>query len=131
MKPSWPFLVNPCKMSETMKTTVRKFVTVFGTCVITASLCSGCATQPNPNRIPMTTMDLNYYQVDCRRKQEQIEFLQRQRISRDDQFAARMRLMFRSDQLITNPRMYMVNYDMAHGNPNKYINYLLQELAAC
>lgn len=110
---------------------MRKFVTVFGTCVITASLFSGCATQPSPERVPMTTMDLNHYRIDCRRKQEQVEFLQRQRITPDDQFAARMRLMWRGDQLITNPRMYMVNYDMAHGNPNKYINYLLQELAAC
>ena len=84
-----------------------------------------------PERVPMTSMDLNYYQVDCRRKQEQIEFLQRQRLSQEEQFAARMRLMWRSDQLVTNSRVYLVNYDMAHGNPNKYINYLLRELAEC
>ena len=84
-----------------------------------------------PERVPMTSMDLNYYQVDCRRKQEQIEFLQRQRLSQEEQFAARMRLMWRSDQLVTNPRVYLINYDMAHGNPNKYINYLLRELAEC
>jgi hypothetical protein len=131
MKPSWLFPVNPCKMSVTMKTTVRKFATVFGTCVITASLFSGCAMQPAPNRIPMSTMDLNYYRIDCSRKQEQIEFLQSQRISRDEQFAARMRLMWRGDQLITDPRVYMINHDMATGNPNKYINYLLQELSTC
>lgn len=79
----------------------------------------------------MTTADLNHFRIDCSRKQEQVEFLQRQRLSREDQFDARMRLMWRSDQLITNPRMYLVNHDMAYGNPNKYINYLLQELAAC
>jgi hypothetical protein len=131
MKPSWLFLVNLYKMSVTMKTIVRKFVTVFGTCVITVSLFSGCATQPAPNRIPMSTMDLNHFRIDCSRKQEQIEFLQSQRISRDEQFAARMRLMWRSDQLITDPRVYLVNHNMATGNPNKYINYLLQEISAC
>jgi hypothetical protein len=131
MKPSWLFLVNPCKMNVPMKTIVRKFVTVFGICVISVSLFSGCATQPMPERVPMTSMDLNYYQVDCRRKQEQVQFLQSMRISQEEQFAARMRLMWRSDQLVTNPRVYLINYDMAHGNPNKYINYLLRELAEC
>ena len=47
---------------------MRKFVTVFGTCVITASLFSGCATEPRPDRIPMTTADLNHYRIDCSRK---------------------------------------------------------------
>jgi len=79
----------------------------------------------------MTSMDLNYYQVDCRRKQEQVQFLQSMRVTQDEQFAARMRLMWRSDQMITNPRVYLVNHDIANGNPNKYINYLLKELAEC
>lgn len=79
----------------------------------------------------MATRDLNHFKIDCRRKQEQVEFLQRQRLTAEEQFEARMRMMWRSDQLITDPRTYWVNYDMAHGNPNKYINYLLQELAAC
>jgi hypothetical protein len=114
-----------------MKTIVRKFVTVFGTCVITASLFSGCATQPNPQRVTMSTMDLNRYQIDCSRKQEQVQLLQSMRITQEEQFAARMRLMWRSDQLLTNPQVYLVNHDMAYGNPNKYINYLLKELQAC
>lgn len=114
-----------------MKTIVRKFVTVFGICAITVSLCSGCATQPNPQRIAMSTRDLNHYQIDCSRKQEQVQFLQSMRVSQEEQFAARMRLMWRSDQMFTNPQVYLVNHDTAYGNHNKYINYLLKELQTC
>lgn len=114
-----------------MKHTVRKSAIVFGICVVFASLFSGCASQPMPNRVPVATMDLNHFIIDCRRKQEQVEFLQSLRQTREEQMAARLRLMFNSYELVTNPTMYQTNYDMANGNPNKYINYLLRELAAC
>lgn len=114
-----------------MKHTVRKFAIACGTCVVFVSLLSGCASQPMPNRVPMATVDLNHFIIDCRRKQEQVEFLQGLRQSREEQMAARLRLMFNSYELVTNPTMYQTNYDMANGNPNKYINYLLKELATC
>ena len=84
-----------------------------------------------PNRVPVATVDLNRFVIDCSRKQEQVEFLQSLRQSPDDQFAARMRMMFNSYEIVTNPRMYQNNYDMAHGNPNKYINRLIKELGTC
>jgi hypothetical protein len=114
-----------------MKTTVSKFVTVFGICVITVSLSSGCATQPNPAKINMATQDLNHFRIDCSRKQEQIEFLQRQRLTHEDQFAARLRMMVKTHEIITAPEVYRINHDMANGNPNKYINFLLRELSTC
>jgi len=93
-------------------------------CVITVSLFSGCATHPDPSRVPMATVDLNYFQVDCRRKDEQVAMLQAMRQSRDEQFASRMRAM-------VNPFVWTSDHDIAYNNPNKYINYHLQNLRYC
>jgi hypothetical protein len=49
-----------------MNVAVRRFVIVFGMCVMCAILFSGCATQIDPNRVPMSTRDLNHYQINCR-----------------------------------------------------------------
>ena len=63
-----------------MKETVQKFVSVFGLCVITASLCSGCAsTKPVADAV-----DVNRFAMDCSRKHEQIAYLQSLRRSPDD-----------------------------------------------
>jgi hypothetical protein len=47
-----------------MQEAVDKFARVFGACVITVSLCSGCATG-TPTAQPRA-QDLNYFQVDCK-----------------------------------------------------------------
>jgi hypothetical protein len=93
-------------------------------CVITVSLFSGCATHPDPSRVPMATADLNYFQVDCRRKDEQVAMLQAMRQTRDEQFASRMRAM-------VNPFGWTSDHDIAYNNPNKYINYHLRNLRYC
>lgn len=79
----------------------------------------------------MATQDLNYFVVDCRRKQQQIEFIQTLRVSQDQQLAARLRMMSKPWEMVTAPQVYAVNYDMAMNNPNKYINFILRELQAC
>lgn len=79
----------------------------------------------------MATQDLNHFRIDCSRKQEQIEFLQRQRLTHEEQLAARLRMMLKTHEIITAPAVYSINYDMANGNPNKYINFLLRELSTC
>lgn len=93
-------------------------------CVITVSLFSGCATHPDPSRVLMATVDLNYFQVDCRRKAEQVAMLQAMRQTRDEQFASQMRAMF-------NPFSWTSDHDVAYNNPNKYINYHLRNLSYC
>ena len=93
-------------------------------CVITVSLFSGCATHPDPSRVPMATVDLNHFVVDCRRKAEQVAMLQAMRQSRDEQFVSRMRAM-------VNPFVWTSDHDIAYNNPNKYINYHLRDLSYC
>ena len=61
----------------------RRFVTAFGLCVITVSLCSGCATGA-PTTDSVSLYDLNYFQPDCRIKEKQLQFLQSLRRGPDD-----------------------------------------------
>lgn len=77
-----------------------------------------------PQRIPMSTKDLNYFQVDCRIKDQQVAMLQSMRQTRDEQFVSHMRSMF-------NPFVWTIDHDVAHNNPNKYINYHLRNLSYC
>lgn len=107
-----------------MKPVVRSFVNALGTCAITAGLLSGCASAQRAERLPMSTVELNHFVVDCRIKQQQVDLLQSMRQSRDEQFAARVRTMFQ-------PFQWTSDHDIAYGNPNKYINFWLRELSAC
>ena len=66
-----------------MNAVVQRFGIVFGACVTIVALCSGCAT--STNSAGMTYEDLTWYAVDCKRKEEQIRFLQGLRKSSDDQ----------------------------------------------
>ena len=61
----------------------QKFAIVFGLCVIIASLCSGCATGA-PSASTVSLYDINYFQPDCRIKEQQMHFLQSLRRGRDD-----------------------------------------------
>jgi hypothetical protein len=79
----------------------------------------------------MATVDLNYFQTDCRFKAQQVAMLQSMRLTADEQFAARMRLSFQPWTIVTNGQVWLVNYDMALGNPNRYINDHLNQLRYC
>ena len=96
----------------------------FGLCVITVSLFSGCATQIDPARVPMRTVDLNTYQINCRLKDQQVAFLQSMRQTRDEQFGAVMRSRMR-------PFSWTADHDIAYNNPNKFIDYHLNQLSYC
>ena len=104
-------------MNKAVHTTVR----VFGTCVMFASLSSGCASYVEPGRVPMSTVDLNTFQIDCKLKVQQVAMLQSMRQNRNDTFMAQMKSM-------TDPFTWSVNHDIAYGNPNKYIDYHLYNL---
>jgi len=107
-----------------MNVVVQHFAKVFGMCVITVGLFSGCATQINPNRVPMSTVDLNHFQTDCRYKEQQVAMLQSMRQNSNDIFAARMRAM-------VQPFRYTHDHDIAHGDVNRYINFHLRHLSYC
>lgn len=88
------------------------------------ALSSGCATQIDPNRVPMSTQDLNHFQVDCRIKTQQVAMLQSMRQTREEQFAANMRSTLR-------PFSWTHDHDIAYNNPNKYIDFHLNQLNYC
>jgi hypothetical protein len=79
----------------------------------------------------MSTYDLNYFQTDCKKKDEQVVFLQSMRQSRDEQFAARMRNTLQPWKIFTNPAEYSSDHDVSNNNPNKYINFHLNQLKYC
>ena len=79
----------------------------------------------------MATPDLNHFVIDCRRQQQQIDFLQSIRVSDEERTASRLRMMTKPWEAITAPQVYAINYDTAINNHNKYINFLLKELYAC
>ena len=65
-----------------MQEAVDKFAHVFGACVITVSLCSGCATG-TPTAQPKAR-DLNYFQVDCKIVDQQRALLESMRPSQEE-----------------------------------------------
>jgi len=106
-----------------MNAVAQSFVNVLGTCAMCVGLLSGCASQ-QAERLPMATVDLNHFVVDCRIKNQQVAMLQGMRQTGGEQVAARMRSMFQ-------PFVWTSDHDIALGNPNKYINFWLQELSTC
>jgi hypothetical protein len=107
-----------------MKPVVHRFATAFGMCVMCAVLFSGCASQIDPNRMPMNTADLNHYQINCKIKDQQVAFLQSMRQTREEQFGAHMRSMIR-------PFSWTHDHDIAHNNPNQLIDFWLNQLSYC
>jgi ferric iron reductase protein FhuF len=120
------YLVNPWNRRHNMPTLARKFAHAFGVFVMLASLCSGCAVQPRPDRVPMSAEDLNWFQVDCGRKAEQVAMLQSMRQTTDELIASKLRLMSQPWTAVSG-----VNYDYVSGNPNNYINFHLNRLKLC
>jgi outer membrane murein-binding lipoprotein Lpp len=107
-----------------MKPAAHRFAIASGMCVMCVVLFSGCASQIDPNRVPMSTQDLNHFQIDCRIKNQQVAMLQSMRQSRDEQFAAGMRSMMR-------PFSWTPDHDIAHNNTNKYIDFHINQLSYC
>lgn len=76
------------KVVINMKITAGKFALKFGTCVILASLFSGCASNGayGPRRTAMIDPDeLKWFSPDCGKAPEQIRWLNSLRQTDDDQ----------------------------------------------
>jgi hypothetical protein len=109
-----------------------KFAIVFGICVTIASLSSGCAISPNPTRVTASIEHLDRgFRLDCSRKHEHIAMLQSMRQSKDENFEARLRVFLQPWRVITDPADHQIDSEVAYGNPNKYINYHLNQLRYC
>jgi hypothetical protein len=79
----------------------------------------------------MDVGDLNYFQVDCKIKAQQIAMLQSMRQTPDERFFAQLRNAFQPWNIITDPNTRNINNSIAHGNPNKYIDFHLNSLRYC
>lgn len=74
----------------------------------------------------MAVQDLNWFQIDCSRKAEQVAMLQSMRQTTDELIASKLRLMSQPWNLGSG-----VNYDYVSGNPNNYINFHLERIKLC
>ena len=79
----------------------------------------------------MSAHDLNYFRIDCSKKEQQIAMLQSMRQSGDEQLEAQVTNMAQFWTAITDPVGYQRRQDIASGNINKQINYNLQHLRYC
>ena len=71
------------------------------------------------------------FRLDCSRKQEQIDMLQSMRQSPDESFEAYLRVMLQPWRVITSPGDHQIDVETSMANPNKYINYHLNQLRYC
>jgi|688.fasta_scaffold149044_4 hypothetical protein len=97
---------------------------MFGVCVITVSLCSGCATG-TPSKIAMNTSDVKNLQPDCRNKQEQIKLLKSLRQASENQLWDAMLLASMPMSHITHPEEYQQAKSLLSGEHQRSIDYNL------
>jgi len=100
---------------------------VFGISATLAILCSGCATSAGASR-QMSYQDINYFQIDCTRRDEQIRMLDGMRSTRDDRALAKLKNIVQPWLQFTDPDQYTDNYYQGSGRTDAYIDYKIQNL---
>lgn len=100
------------------------FAHVSGICVTLAILCSGCASAV----APMNFSDLDHFQIDCSRRNEQIALLQSMRSTPDDRLLARASNALQPWQMFTNPDAYYNRAAMGSNQSDWVINQKLMAL---
>ena len=109
-----------------MRDTVPRFASVYGICVTLAILLTtGCSTV---QRTPMGFADLDHFKVDCRKKGEQIAFLQSMRPTNDEKLFAGLSTIFQPWNYIVDPYGHDSNRAVSTGRSEWVINQLLMEL---
>ena len=96
-----------------MQEAVDKFASLFGACVILASLCSGCATG-TPSARPMLASDLDTFVPNCKIKDQQRAFLESMRLTPDDVFFNKINV-----------------FEEKYGDVNTRVNLFLFDLRYC
>ena len=96
---------------------------VSGICVTLAILCSGATAAP-----PVDFTDLDYFQIDCSRRAEQIAFLQSLRSTADDRLFARATNALMPWRMFTNPAAYNNNAAQGSSRTDWVINQKLMAL---
>ena len=104
----------------------RKYGLVYGISAIVAIFCSGCSSIPSSKQ--MSYSDINFFQMDCDQREQQIKMLQSMESTRDDRFFARLRVIFRPWEQFTDPDSYASNFYQGSGRTDAYIQYQIQDL---
>jgi hypothetical protein len=102
-----------------------KSVLVFGMSATLAILCSGCAA---PASRQMGFGDINYFQIDCSKRNEQMVMLNNMRTTRDDRALAKLKNIFQPWLEVTDPIQYSDNYYQGEGITDAFIDYKIQNL---
>jgi len=100
-------------------------VLAFGMCATLAILCSGCAA---PASRQMGFGDINTFQVDCSKRNEQIVMLDSMRSTRDDRSLAKLKNIFQPWLKVTDPDQYANNHYQGNGMTDAFIDYKIQNL---
>ena len=109
-----------------MRDTVPRFASVYGVCVTLAILLTtGCSTV---QRTPMGFADLDGFQIDCRRRGEQMAFLQSMRPTNDEKLFAGFGAMLQPWTYLTDPYAQDSRQAVSTGRSEWLINQLLMEL---
>ena len=109
-----------------MLDTVRRFASVYGICATLAILLiTGCSTV---QRTPMAFVDLDHFQIDCRKKAEQIAFLQSLRPTRDEKLFAGFSALVQPWTYITDPYAQDSRQAVSTGRSEWLLNQLLMKL---
>ena len=111
-----------------MKIACPKYASACGIFVIIASLCSGCATASRPDRVPMSTVDLNHFVINCSIKAQQVAMLHSMRQTRDERLVAGLVAALPWYKW-TDPAEYNQRVDIHNGRLNWMINFHLNALA--
>ena len=109
-----------------MRDTVPRFASVYGVCVTLAVLLTtGCSTV---QRTPMGFADLDGFQIDCRRKSEQMAFLQSMRPTNDEKLFAGFGAMLQPWTYLSDPYAQDSRRALSTGRSEWLINQKLMEL---
>jgi len=109
-----------------MQDTVPRFANVYGICVTLAILLTtGCSTV---QRTPMAFVDLDHFKVNCRKKGEQIAFLQSMRPTNDEKLLTGFSALLQPWTYITDPYGHDSKQAVSTGRSEWVINQLLMEL---
>ena len=77
----------------------------------------------------MRSADLDYFQVNCDIKEQQIKFLQSQRTTRDQQLWARLSNVLQPWQSMTDPDAYKQRHRVGQGYTNWVLDQHLMAIA--
>ena len=97
-----------------------KSAVVSGICVTLAILFNEATAAP-----PMDFVDLDYFQIDCSRRTEQIAFLQSLRSTADDRMLARATNALMPWRMFANPAAYNNNAAQGSNRTDWVINQKL------